>query len=258
MKLNLIFAAAMLLLLVGCKKATYLESDVKELTMPMVGQSDTINLCSDVNDFTLDSVPAWVKPELNDSILVVTVGKNDTNAKREGNIVVANGNLKLVIPVIQYSKATHLELPDGNAIKIGKEGGSKTIAVDCDGDVQIEGAENFDAKYINGTLSITAPKNDGATFKKKIKLSSDEYSKEVTVILEGNVCATCKGKGKITCPVCGGAGFISEINNDCPSSCQKCGGRGILYPGTYDWETYDGSRRGTGKITCPDCNGKGK
>lgn len=247
----------MLLLLVGCKKATYLESDVKELTIPIVGQSDTIVLRSDVNDFKLDSIPAWVKPELNDSILVVTVGKNDTNAKREGNIVVADGNLKLVIPVMQYSQATHLELPDGNEVKIGKEGGSKTIAVDCDGDVKIEGAENFDAKYENGKLSITAPKNDGATFKKKIKLSSDKYSKEVTVILEGNVCATCNGTGKITCSVCGGKGFIFRSGEDCHSSCKKCGGRGFICPGPNGWEAYNG-RRGTGKITCPDCNGEGK
>lgn len=161
--------------------------------MSIAGQSDTIVLRSDVNDFKLDSIPEWVKPELNDSILVVTVGKNDTNAKREGNIVVADGDLKLIIPVIQYFKATHLELPDGNEVKIGKEGGSKTIAVDCDGDVRIEDADNFDAKYKNGKLSITAPKNDGASSKKKIKLSSDEYSKEVTVILEGNVCGTCNG-----------------------------------------------------------------
>lgn len=252
MKLKLIIPLMALLVFAGCKKATYLESDVKDLTVAIAGQSDTIVLHSDVNDFKLDSAPEWAKSELKDSVLVVTVGKNDSNGERKGVIVVSNGDLKLNIPVLQQFKATHLELPSGNEVKIGKEGGTQTLAVDCDGNVTVEGAEGFEAKCAGGKLTVTAPKNDGAPIKKTIKLVADEFSQEVTVEIAGTICPTCKGTGTVKCKSCGGEGSKFTME-PAPGlyGCRACGGKG------YSCRASDaGYRNGSGKQPCPTCKGK--
>ena len=59
MKTRIIFPLLAFLVLMGCKKATFLESDVESLTAPISGQTDTITLKSDVNDFKLESFPEW-------------------------------------------------------------------------------------------------------------------------------------------------------------------------------------------------------
>ena len=254
MKKILVCTLLALAVLSGCKKATYLDSDVKDLTASISGQTDTILLHSDVNDFKLESVPDWAIAELNDSVLIVKVGKNDAGARRKGEIVVTNGDLRLAIPLLQQFNATHLTLPEGEEVRIGKEGGSKTLAVDCDGDVKIEGAEGFDATYKNGQLTITAPQNEGASIKKTLSLTSGPFMQKVEVVIEGTVCARCNGKGTVKCPKCNGNGFIFAYNEDCHKSCSNCGGSGFVCPGPNGWD----GKKGKGRITCPDCHGQGK
>lgn len=240
-----------MLLFTGCKKATYLKSDVTDVTIPLQGQNDTIVLQSDVNDFEIEKVPDWVKTELNDSILILTVGLNDSKSQRKGEIVIANGDLKLNIPITQNYKATHFSLPDGNILELSKDGGTASLNLDCDGDINIENADSLNLLIRSGKLIVSGPQNDGATRKKTIKLVADEFSEEVIVILRGIPCTKCKGTGEIVCPRCGGKGMFQDywwngyeyVNDDTPSGCKRCGGKGM--------------RKGSGKITCPDCEGNG-
>lgn len=250
MKTRIFLCLAALVLLMGCKKATVLESDVESLTVPISGQTDTIRLSSDVNDFKLESFPEWTQTELTDSVLVVKVGKNDSKGERKGEIVVTNGDLKLTIPVVQQFKATHLDLPDGDSISFGKEGGSQTLAVSCDGNVSVEAPEGMQASYADGVLTVSVPENTGGSVKNTIVLTADEFSKEVSVSIEGSICPTCKGSGKIRCKSCGGKGYIDSYR--AILGCEKCGGRGgSTYEGDFNY------REGSGKQACPTCGGKG-
>lgn len=243
----ILLIAIFLISLTGCKKATYLKSETSELTIPISGQCDTVILQSDVNDFKLDSVPEWVQTELTDSVLVITVGNNDVKTRRKGNIVITNGDLKLSIPVMQQYKATYLNLLEGKTLKLGKEGGTASIPVDCDGAISIENGEDLNLNVKDGKLTVTGPKNDEKTVKKKVKLVADEFSEEVEVILEGSLCPRCNGKGKITCPKCGGNTLIMvpHINGYLLTRpCDRCG------------DGFSGTS--SGKVKCPECKGTGK
>ena len=261
MKTRIIFPLLAFLVLMGCKKATFLESDVESLTAPISGQTDTITLKSDVNDFKLESFPEWTNTEFKDSVLVVNIGNNDSKSERKGELVISNGDLKLTIPVVQQFKATRLELPDGGEVSIGKDGGTASVAVDCDGEVNVFAPEDLDVSYQNGQLSITAPANEGATETKSITLTADSFSQQVMVTLEGGICPTCNGKGKVKCSSCGGRGYFPNrtYDGDAMYSCTKCGGVGYLYNSDMGGVTgySNGHHKGSGRITCPTCNGKG-
>ena len=250
MKTRIIFPLLAFLVLMGCKKATFLESDVESLTVPISGQTDTITLKSDVNDFKLESFPEWTNTELKDSVLVVNIGKNDSKSERKGEIVISNGDLKLTIPVVQQFKATRLELPDGESISFGKEGGSKTLAVSSDGNVNVQAPEGIEASYADGVLTVVAPANNGSSMERTIVLTADEFTKKVSVSIEGSICLTCNGTGKIRCKSCGGKGFTDSYR--AIFGCKSCGGAGAsTVEGDFNY------REGSGRQTCPSCGGKG-
>ncbi|MGM9868799.1 MAG: hypothetical protein ACI30R_04130 [Sodaliphilus sp.] len=184
-------------------------------------------------------------------MVYITTKANDSGKIRKDVVVVRCGASNISINIEQGIKATHLELPNGNKIKLGKEGGTQELVVVTDGSVKVEAFEGVDAKYDNGKLIVSTPKNDGNRIKGVIKISAGKFSKEVNVTVDGKVCPTCKGTGTIRCKTCGGNGYIPcEYSgwNGCPS----CGGRGYCYrvPDT-DY------REGRGKVTCPTCKGKG-
>lgn len=224
-----------LLALTGCsKKATYLKADVESVTLPRTGGADSLTLHSDGTDFSIISSPDWVTVEIRDSVLMFNAQANPEKSPRTGNIVLANGDQKLSLAVVQSAPATYLTL-GATSVTIPQAGGSAELKVETDGsDVRIEGVDGVKSTYKNGTLTITGPGNNGKTRKSKGTVVCDSFSKPLTIVEKGTVCSRCNGSGRVICSRCGGQGEVF-----CPwDRCSTC--------------------RTTGKVTCPECHGKGK
>ncbi len=84
-------------------------------------------------------------------------------------------------------------------------------------------------------------------------------------------CGTCKGKGTIPCPACGGKGYKGTDRQPCDACngkgsyrCTRCDGAGSFTCPTCKGtgEEFKGLRcadcGGTGKIRCPRCKGTGE
>ncbi len=245
---KLIWAALMVALMVAvvsCKKATYLNADETEIKAEMAGAQGTIALHSDGTEFELTQSPDWVTANIADSTLTYTIGANDTHAVRTGTIDVKCGDLTLSIPVTQVTVATKLSV-DPEKVSFEKEGGTAEVTVDTDGaGVKVDCPEGITATYADGKLSVVAPKNDKGTINGVITLTCDSHTATVNVTVKGAVCARCKGTGRVTCRWCHGSGYLNIGEG---GGCQYCGGR----PQT-DGSGYDG--RGWNK--CPDCKGTG-
>lgn len=74
-------------------------------------------------------------------------------------------------------------------------------------------------------------------------------------------CMKCGGSGRVKCTKCGGYGIIS----DGPHSwygCQRCGGKGYCAIdhefGNSNAITTPGYRKGSGRMKCPKCGGRGR
>jgi len=130
----------------------------------------------------------------------------------------------------------------------------------------------------NTTHRIICPKCKQTTYVKILEdLSIQVYKKD-------EICPECKGTGYVTCPKCGGEGYlvmargyvsddysiyrltepkITRIYDGVIMGCPLCGGKGSL---KIDGYSYVGAikeldkasiTRGTGKVLCPKCSGKG-
>lgn len=251
-RLLIIVLALVAVIATGCKKATYLRADKASIALSRSGGSVTVTLSSDVDGFSVESAPEWVDAQITDSTLVVSAGENDANSMRSSAITVKAGGLLLEIPIKQVFEATHLSVPSETVV-FPKEGGEKTVDVDCDGDVEIRSVpDGVTASYESGVLTIVAKKNDKGAIKGNIQLSAGKLTAEVPVKVEGNICTRCGGSGKITCSTCHGDGFYwtQYYSESCIWGCERCGGDG--YGGPRGFCQY-----GTGKITCPQCHGSG-
>lgn len=239
--------------LTGCKKATVLESDTMELNIPMIGATDTIMLHSDVNDFRIEECPDWVLSEVIDSTLIIFVRRNDTGMVRTGEILIMNGDLELGISVTQFDRATYLDLPDGNDVVIPKEGETVKLRVDSDGDVVVDSFSGIETSYDKGILTISAPPNDQETINGVITLTAGDLTRDIRVTLEGSLCLTCNGTGKILCEYCHGDGIIIDIPENgyqgYARGCEACGGSGVSGFGQLIF--------GQGYEICHVCHGKG-
>ncbi|MBR5086834.1 MAG: hypothetical protein IKX31_07495 [Muribaculaceae bacterium] len=77
---------------------------------------------------------------------------------------------------------------------------------------------------------------------------------------EPTTCSKCGGSGKVSCSKCGGKGYIHKrLRGDDGDwskdyGCSKCGGSGYRSSEGYAGEHL---RKGSGKMTCPECGGSG-
>lgn len=242
----------------SCKKASYLKADKSSVTFCKLGGSETINLQSDGEGFDIESAPEWVKASIEGTQLILEVDKYEAQSGRHSSVTVSINGQKLEIPVHQNGIATKLN-PETTIVQFTKNGGSKKVKVDTDGDLGIVAPEFVTATFENGFLNITVNANGGAEKSGKICLYADSFSSEISVKVEGSVCPTCKGKGTITCPKCNGSGFVEEYILGAWRSvtCPKC-------DPPHDWgeegdaEYWMDASPGLGYITCPTCGGKGK
>ena len=165
-------------------------------------------------------------------------------------LIIKCGKSNISFPVKQYSKATKLILPNGKDIKISREGGSQELAVVSDGLVKIYSPDKIKAEWNDDLLKVSSPSNEGHRIKDKIILKSGEFTEEVNVVIDGDVCTICSGNGYVKCKSCGGKGYIDEFWDW--RGCKACGGRGISErAGDFNF------KKGSGKVKCSSCNGVG-
>lgn len=243
-----------LIVLVACgPKEFNLTSATTKVSLPDVASVDSLVVNGSDGTCEIEFAPAWVEASVVDSVVTLKAQANTTGALRQDVIIVKCGKSNISIPVSQYAKATKLDLPNGKEVTIAREGGSQELAVVSDGLVTVESFDPVMAEWSNGMLKVSAPKNDGHRIKGTLKLKAGDQLAEVAVVVDGEVCPTCQGKGTVKCKSCGGQGYNFRMN---PSpgiyGCHACGGRGYSYRvPDYDYRT------GKGKVTCPTCKGKG-
>lgn len=242
-------AFAIVMCLVACSKATYLRTDVRSIEVDCDGGSGTIMLHSDATSYDIKSAPAWVKAEMNDSVLSYTITRNDSTADREDYIVVECGGLELRLRVTQALPATMLSV---NKAKVAfpEEGGTQTVIVETDAlNVKVSATKGITASYSEGVLTIKATPEgaNGGT----ITLTTGKLKTTVTTCHTGR-CENCKGLGKVTCIGCNGEGVkYKEVGgHENPMTCDKC--ESHTNAGELNYSP------GSGKMTCPDCGGLGR
>ncbi len=249
-KLSIMFSLVAMLALCACNHATFIKPDKAAVEFTLEGGDASVGVSAD-GSWEVKECPEWVTTEVRDSTLVVKARRNDTSKVREGNIVLASGDVTATVAIKQMTKCTHITT-DVEAVEFEKEGGSKTVNIDTDGAVQVVAPEGFTAEYAGGVLTVSATANEGGQRGGDITLKADEVTTTVKATQSGNVCPTCNGTGKVICSKCRGKGYYLETRGE-PSNhgCPKCGGSGV------EASTFSDLRKGTGKMTCPTCGGSG-
>lgn len=189
-----------------------------------------------------------------DSTLILKFAENPQQTERFGEVEISVRGASTKLSIRQIYMATILK-PDTTNVVFEKEGGTKTVKIETDGEVKFDAPKKVKAVYRNGELVITAARNDAGTINEKIELKADTLSATISVQVKGNLCKTCGGTGKIQCPACHGWGQVGVGGMNWPNGCRRCGGR-LTIPGggPYGVDFYSD---GTGRVTCPTCHGKG-
>lgn len=235
----------------SCKKATFITPSQQEVQFTKTGGEQQLVVSTD-GSWSVENCPEWLNAERADSMLVLKVEPNTTGAPRECEIQLVGGDgVKATVVVKQADVCTHID-PTVNEVTIPKEGGTTTIDIDTDGaHLEIIVSEGISAEFNNGTLSVTAPANEGGTKHESLTISCDNIKTEVNVTVEGSICPTCNGTGKIRCPNCHGKGWYPTNVGGGGAPCKRCGGFWCSNDLVEDFE------EGSGRIKCPDCGGTG-
>lgn len=236
----------------SCKKATTLNPAQTEMEFSKAGGELQIPVGSD-GHWSIENCPEWLKAKATDTALVCKVEPNTTGASRECTLVLAGAeNVRASVIVRQADKCTHIDASP-SVVTIPKEGGSETVIISTDGaHLDINVSDGITAEFNNNTLTVSAPANEGVTKHGTIAITCEDISKEIIVNVEGNICPTCGGSGKIRCPKCKGKGWYPIDVAGGGAACERCGGRWNGFTDdSSDWKD------GTGRITCPTCGGAG-
>ena len=247
-------AAVAAVALCSCDKAKSIDVSEDKVVFSITGGEKSIDVTSDGN-YDIEECPEWVTVEVGESALTIKVSENGTGAARDCVINLVGDNVSVPITITQADKCTHITVSE-TEVTIPKEGGRKELTIDTDGaKLVMESSEGVSAELNDAKLVINAPANAGGPINGTIVLACDTVITEVKVTLEGSICPKCNGTGKVKCTKCGGRGFY--FGGDSPIGCSGCGGSG--YVGYPDLPNYPpmGGRKGSGKMTCPDCGGTG-
>lgn len=257
-KLSTYLSVVALLVLTACGGATFITPDKDSVNFTIEGGEESINISAD-GSWEIAESPEWVTTTIQDSILVIKTGRNESGAVREGNIVLkGKSDVESTIKVTQVAKCTHIT-PESDEVDFDKEGGTETVKIDTDGALQIEAPEGFTATFSDGVLTITAAANEGGSRSGDIVLTCDEQSATILATQDGNICPTCNGTGRVRCSACGGKGYVSypvRSMDIAYEGCRRCGGSGYDDQGWFETQGT-GINRGSGKMTCPTCGGSG-
>ncbi len=247
-------------LLCSCSKAKKIEVSEDYVTFAINGGEKTIDVTAD-GKYDIEDCPEWVKAVADESSLTLIVEKNTTGALREGVIRLVGNDVEKSITVRQADKCTYIRVSEDN-VTIPKEGGEATLKLDTDGgNLTMNCPEGIEAVLKGRTLTISAHANQGGAIKGDLTISCENVSTTVKVTVEGVICSTCNGTGTITCTACGGRGYteVTSRGDDRWFSedygCKKCGGYGYQSSEGYIGEYM---KKGSGRITCPDCGGTGR
>lgn len=239
-----------LMMLNACDSATVVTPSTDQVSFLIDGGEQVVDISSD-GRWSVGNCPDWVKTDVQDGRLVIKTGHNDSGALRQGDIVLTGKNVSSIIHVTQAAKCIHIT-PSSDKVEFGKDGGTQTVNIDTDGIPQVQASEGFTATYANGVLTVTAASNAVGARRGEIKLTCEDQSVTIFASQKGNVCKTCGGSGKLTCPQCHGKGWYPIEAAGGAAACERCGGRWNGFTDdSSDW------RDGTGRIKCPDCGGTG-
>ena len=253
----ILMAVCLVALLGSCSKAKNIMVEQDNVVFAINGGEKTITVNADGNYDVMDC-PEWVQTSVEESTLTIIVGENTTGAKRECVIRLVGKDVEVPVTIFQADKCTYINVSE-TTVTIPKDGGEVTLDVESDGgDFSMKCPEGVEATLKGRKLTISAPANNGGTIKGDLTITSDNVTSTVKVTVEGNVCPRCNGTGYVACSVCGGKGYTNDYTSadgDMPaftyhSGCTKCGGYGYL--------EGDNLRKGSGRMTCPDCGGTGR
>lgn len=251
-----ILLVAVFALTVSCKKATFVNVTPDTIEVSEQGGSGVVKVETDGGSISITHQPEWAEVDVKDLNVWYNIAGNTTHATREDMIVLDCGGLTKSIVVRQLAKATYIKV-DQEKVSIGKEGGTVTINIDTDGDVQSQVEGDLTAEVSGRKITVTAPENTGSARSAKVTLSAEGVEPVVVKIEQaGNVCATCNGAGIINCRKCGGKGWhdpTDPTSNSMMDGCTACGGSGFCTEGS-EWDYVQGK----GKTTCPTCGGSGR
>ena len=249
----LVLAVCSVALLCSCNKATDITVDEDNVMFAINGGEKTIVVTADGN-YDIEDCPEWVKTTVENDALTISVGENTTGALRECVIRLVGKDVEAPITIKQADKCTYIKVSE-TEVTIPKEGGEVTLDVETDGgNLAMNCPEGIEAKLTGGRLTISAPANQGGAITGDLTISCENVSTIVKVTVEGNICPTCNGTGKVKCNKCGGRGYFTVSFGGEPSTkgCRSCGGSGEDFgPGGSDLIP------GSGRMTCPDCGGSG-
>ena len=218
----------------SCGKATYITSDKDAVCVDIKGEKGKVKFDSD-GDLELVYAPEWINAKLRGKTLKYNVKANETDELRRDIVVVKSDDKSLTLVFTQPTTApSFLILPKTRAV-ISKEGVGTPIKVLTDGaEINVECPEEITYEYSNGELTFNSNGHSGKGKNYTAKVICGEFSQKVTILQKGDICATCGGRGRITCKTCGGNGYLFFPYREC----NKC------------WTK--------GTVRCPSCGGTGK
>ena len=265
-------AAVAAVALCSCSKAKNIDVSEDKVVFSIAGGEKSIDVKAD-GSYDIEGCPEWVTAEVGESVLTISVSENGTGAVRDCVIKLVGDNVSVPITITQADKCTHITVSE-TEVTIPKEGGRKELTIDTDGAniavdnadfiSPVQGEPCLEGRIEGDKLIITCPANDGGAKKGNLTLTCDDVTNTVVITIEGSICPTCNGTGKVKCTKCGGRGYtIKKDYGECDGNlypfnhyigCKQCGGYGEETDEHYYNENL---RKGSGQMPCPDCGGVG-
>lgn len=231
LKIVLIVAVVIVVGLVGLYQyitnaATYLRAEPEQIIAAKCGGIANVSIDYDGYIWSINHKPDWVEIKEHDNDFDLTFDANTSGITRNGTITIKSGSHLAYVEVAQNGVATYIR-PSVSSVKIGKNGGSKTVQVESDGTSwTVQYPQYLTVETSSEGFTVNAPSNDGDYRQGYITLSEDNV--RLSLLFEqGGKCPSCHGQGNSICYVCGGMGGTGY--GMYYVSCIMCGGKGSIY-----------------------------